>query len=76
MVMLMMITYVHGNGNGNCDGAGDVLSDSTLTTPCRPPVTVIHLTRLDDTFQTSSQLLDDGWWMDDENMIMATKSMS
>ena len=65
---------LHGNGTGNCYGKGDVISDYKMKTPCRPPE--IRLTRLDDKFQSSSQLLDDGWWMDDENMMRATQSMS
>ncbi len=50
----------------------DVLSDRKMTTPCRPPV--IHLTRLNDKCQSSSPLLDDGWWMDDKNMVRARQS--
>ena len=39
-----------------------VLSDHKMSTPCQTPV--VHLTRLNDKFQSSPQLLDDGWWMD------------
>ena len=58
----------------NGDGKSDVLSDNNMTTTCRPPV--IHLARLDDKIRSSSHLLNDGWWMADENMIRATQSMS
>ena len=51
----------------------DLISDRKMTTPCRPPV--IHLTRLNAKFQSSSPLLDDGWWMDDKNMVKAMQSM-
>jgi hypothetical protein len=62
------------NGTGNGDGKRDLLSYRKMTTPCRPPV--IHLTRLNDNFQSSSPLLDDGWWMDDKNMVRARQSKS
>jgi hypothetical protein len=52
----------------------DVLSDRKITAPCRPPL--IHLTRLNDKSQSSSPLLDDGWWMDDKNMVRARQSKS
>ena len=58
----------------NGDGNSDLLSDRKMTTPCRPPV--IHLTRLNDKFQSSSPLLDDRWCTDDKNMVRARQSKS
>ena len=50
----------------------DLLSDRKMTTPCLPPL--IRLIRINDKFQSSSPLLDDGWWMDDKNMVRARPS--
>ena len=45
-------------------------NDNAVPAACDTP------DKLDDKCLASSQLLDDGWWMDDENMIRATQSMS
>ena len=74
--MFMMITYASWQTVIDMAMVKVMCYPTEMTTPCRPPVTVIHLTRLGDNLQSSSQLLDDGWWMDDKNMMGAVQSMS
>ena len=80
-----MVTVME-NGTGDDDNVcsmAAVLGMAMVKVVCYPakngnamPAACDTPDKLDDTCLSSSQLLDDVWWMDDETVIRATQSVS